>query len=273
MAEISPNIVQQHECVDWDDFVKKVREQRMIGSRMFRGQRDASWVLSSPWERILDRMRNRDTSRRIRDVFAAGAHDAIRDGYLRRFKNHSIGTPGFRSTGLEENDWWAIGRHHGLTTPILDWTKSPFVAAFFAFLDYADDLNPGFSKGAHDGAITFGKDPVTIWELTLGDNVRLPNEFEIFSSSVDLGHRQEAQQGLFTRLSHDTHLDVEAYLCSRGLAHHLCRYEISGQSMGVALGDLDAMTITPATMFPDLDGAASMANLGNIVKTIRSIGK
>jgi len=208
----------------------------------------------------------------VREVFADGAYEALRDGYLERFKHFAIGCPEIDTKGLSDNEWWALGRHHGLTTPLLDWSRSPFVAAYFAFMDLAESLNRGFRKGTNSGGITFGDGSLAVWELVVTEEMEVPGEFEVFASRIDSAQRQRAQQGVFTKLAHDVCIDIESYLHSRKLAQFLFRYEIPAQEMGKALCDLDLMNINESTLFPDLDGAAARANLGSLLEALGMTG-
>src|SRR5713101_3829543 len=112
-------------CEKWEEFFSAVRLMRIDGSgRIFRGHESAEWKLSSTWERELTRSKHPDL----------GLKEArhLCKYYLDLFKDFAIGLPGIPAKDLCEEDWWALARHYGLLTPLLDWTRSPYVAAYFA---------------------------------------------------------------------------------------------------------------------------------------------
>jgi hypothetical protein len=59
---------------------------------------------------------------------------------------------------VHDQKLWALGQHNGLPTRLLDWTTSPYVAAFFAFHDWVSQLPEEFSH-------------VAIWALHLENPV------------------------------------------------------------------------------------------------------
>jgi len=103
----------------------------MITRRQFiwRGQASAEWPLEPTLDRLL-RKRKRFKSKRARDE------------HLRRFKYAARGRRGANPPSLTDNEWWALGQHFGLATPLLDWSASPYVAAYFAFVAEENDESP-----------------------------------------------------------------------------------------------------------------------------------
>lgn len=89
---------------------------------IWRGHQDEDWTLKSYFDRESPSFLPHITDRRDKL-----AH--VLDG----FKQWLSELPGMCINGRSEDELWAIGQHYGLPTPLLDWTESPYIAAFMAF--------------------------------------------------------------------------------------------------------------------------------------------
>jgi hypothetical protein len=88
---------------------------------LWRGQRSAAWAITST------------LARSGKDEFRHLYH--FRDAVARSTSIEYDVSDSNPARDEEKLKLWALGQHHGLATPLIDWTMYPFVALFFAFAE------------------------------------------------------------------------------------------------------------------------------------------
>ncbi len=252
---------------NWNEFREAVNASNAKRS-IFRGQRDPNWKLASLWERHVARLELPiQPDKGAKDFFIDGDYTKNRDNYralfkeqLEKIQNHGKGMTG--------DQLWGIGRHYGLVTPLLDWTYDPLVAAYFAMVDCvrwvcAEDLDEQEEKRRRSTS-----QYTAIWRLATADGLFKDAEFELVNLNDDgeFSSRIRAQKGVFTKLTSDHHVDVQAYLASRRMTSALECLQLSSATISDALAVLHDEGIHHAVLFPDPYGAAAYANLRKFIK-------
>lgn len=235
------------ELYDWKYFHDLIY-QRLLDYRsyIFRGHRRDDWNLES----TLDRSRG-------------GQFTFQRKSHLEAFKLAVRGWRGPNPARLEtENDWWALGQHHGLKTPLLDWTKSPFVAAYFAFIgDKHDNTERRVIWALHRPSIEDRSKELAAAHTGKGR----PSIVEFFTPLSDENTRLVNQGGLFTRAPDNNSLEdwlTRQFPDDHSEANTLIALKITvpNSNRAEALRSLNRMNINHLTLFPDLFGASTFCN-------------
>lgn len=147
--------------------------------------------------------------------------------------------------------FWSILQHHGYPTPLLDWTLSPFVAAYFACVNAKPDdpVRPRiyiFDQAKWNeryGKIGFTADPS-------------PPQLIVLESFNFGNPRATPQQALFT-VSNVT--DIESFIRLREIQdqqEYLSVCELPANEAPRIIRELELMGITHGSLFPGLDGIA-----------------
>lgn len=218
---------------------------------IWRGQRSSDWPLSTTLDRLFGQ---RGFLSEHPEILERRAKT-----HLQAFRYAARGRRGATPEHLTDVEWWALGQHFGLASPLLDWTRSPFVAAYFAFEEASSDsefravyaLNQAAVIGA-SAAFAEGAD---------SRGLRLPI-IEFVDPLSDENARLVSQGGLFSRAPIGTSIENWiAHAFEDSPQRVLIKIEIPNTERVNCLRSLDRMNINHLSLFPDLIGASRFTNL------------
>lgn len=234
----------------WSEFVSHTESK---DGWAFRGETSAQWPLVSFLTRRLETYCPDRTLWPLREeralrVFRRKAHIYLSD----------------RAALEDDLRCLALMQHHGAPTRLLDFTKSPYVAAFFALEDAVTDaavyaLN---TPALWSAAPSF--DPLLTRERI---DPRVPGNFERyflrnqspmlwFGEPSEMDRRLVAQSGLFVVpgvLGQPLEKILQNYEAAEPM---IVKYVLPAQMRAQAMQSLYRMNVTNATLFPDLEGLA-----------------
>lgn len=212
----------------------------------YRGHSKTSYRLQSTLERyLLDIGLNEDFIKKNYLEIEAKYLDHCRKILL----NQTIEGYSLLPKNLHPNELWALGQHYQMKTPLLDWSRSFFIALYFAFENHGNFNNEDEKYRV----------------------IYILNEFLFNQIKIDpdlkIGNRINAQKGVFTnKLSYELEASIEReniYTEEGEIpTYNLSKIIISSELRTDILNFLSEINIDSTTIYPDLFGKIKNCELG-----------
>lgn len=207
------------------------------GEYLFRGQAKAEWPLRASFDRRFERLppRNRDA---VATQMVTAFHEECR---------RAGEAPG----NWSHDEVVQLAQHYGLPTRLLDWSASPYVAAFFAFSD----------------VLALGtRGEMVIWCLNTKSDAWGRAGVRLFQANHGADARMRNQRGWFS------YIQGEATSLEELIPEHppepspLLRIVMPATEAGCALADLDMMGLNHSALFPGWIGYAKTAEVRTMLE-------
>lgn len=229
----------------WEKFIDAMRSpghNMAKGEIVYRGQAGHNWHLSSTLGRLFD---------------GGSVPREHEESLLHEFRLAMRGRGLDLSNIADDREVWALGQHHGLCTPLIDWTKSPYVALFFAFDEMDAEGVPNPSRALFCLNMTAIREtlPEIIFEPTHHENARLVNQAGLFTITPSGG--DNLVSAILNELAENEVIDPSQPM---DVARFVSKIHIPNEHRVDCLNTLRKMNIHHANLFPDPGGASKYCN-------------
>jgi len=250
----------------WEDFVQTVSRfeqgSPFTGRWAYRGHADATWALETSLMRALEGHR----------LTAAQALEIERSAMLEFQKQAHLYVPPRMAFGDDAAGNWAVMQHYGAPTRLLDWTRSPYVALYFAVIHLAGDgavwlldahALQEATRRRYPRLVTCADDREARAHILLDPDAPAAVYLTDLHVQTD---RMAAQQLLFTlspRILAD-HGELIARTLDRAVVGAWQKLVVPEALKPDFMRRLRTMNITARTLFPGLDGVGR--SIGELVR-------
>lgn len=231
--------------ITWDEYKAKVSAD--LGEDeafVYRGQRDSSWKLATTVHRTGIVQSIPDLKIYV-DLVIPKVHEAI-EAWSGKSWNLAD------QFGLAE--FLAYLQHNGYPTPLLDWTYSPYIAAYFAF----ESINH-FAPQAEFAAIY--RFDALAWTETVKQYYNIADftpHVSILRPRTVGNHKLALQQGCFL-WSNVTDIEAHIILNEKDNRSYLTKYLISASERSRVMRELSLMGISAVQLMPSIESVCKKA--------------
>jgi len=226
--------------LSWEQFREaSLKNSRQNPKLIFRGHPKSDHTLITSFHR---------TGRR--SIARYWVHDLPE---LQRHMEAFLGKAYDLRNSTDQGNFLNLAQHHGYPTPLLDWTESPFVAAFFAFRETPATI--GKEDDTRERFVRIYSLDCEEWKSAeYVPFVDCEPRFNRFKLAARDNPRAIPQQSInvFSNI-----VDIEGFVEEWELKNNkqvIRRIDIPYSERETAMRDLKIMGISSASMFPGLDG-------------------